>query len=184
MKKVTLSQSGLIAGVALLGYGAGMVSLKPIEAQQNRGNTAPDSRVAGRYESSPTDEQGEGNQRREPRKREPRGRRPRGQGRDGKAGGPRLGHILAELELSDSQKTQIHAILEAERAQMDQLHDKTRSSVESLLTSEQRMQLKQVEQESPCGHHGPRQEAGSGAPDGEYEMGENKNQGIGRHPRF
>lgn len=73
---------------------------------------------------------------------------------DGKAHGRMLGDMLRGLDLNGKQQDALNSLMESERAKMDalheqirQLHQKTRSGVDAILTASQRQKLAQLEKE-------------------------------------
>ncbi len=73
---------------------------------------------------------------------------------DGKAHGRMLGDMLRGLDLDGKQQGAVNTLMESERKQMDalhkqiqQLHQKTRNAVDTLLSAAQRQKLEQMEKE-------------------------------------
>jgi hypothetical protein len=102
---------------------------------------------------------------------------------DGHAHGPLLDNMLAQLNLSTEQAKQTESILKDERQQLDvlekqinQLHQKSRTQLDALLSQKQRSQLENLEQEMlppgppPVEHPGAPQDAPADAPFGPIEQ--------------
>jgi hypothetical protein len=114
----------------------------------------------------------------------PPGPPPAAEGEDGHAHGPQLSDMLARLNLSEAQNEKLGKVLSFEREKMEALHQQqvkiqsqTRTSLEAILTTEQKQQLEKMETQMsgpddgppggrPRGPRGPRPDGRRGGPRG------------------
>ena len=142
MKKMHTTRAGFTVAVALVGYGAGLVSVQPSIARPDNGN-------------GDTTNNGVRNGGRDGGGRGVGGPGMGGRGmRDGKARGPMLNELLNEMDLTLAQQTRIQAALDSERTQiealrahMEAVQERTRAAIDATLTDEQRAQLAAEETE-------------------------------------